>query len=83
MHKNTKTAQRDSLETMPPALLTEKQLADYLNVSVKLVQKRRYEGGWIPYVSLGDRGPIRYDLREVEAFLTQNRRTSTSDAGEV
>lgn len=83
MHANSKTAPRDSVEVMPPALLTEKQLADYLNVSVKLVQKRRYEGGWIPYVSLGDRGPIRYDLREVQAFLTRNRRTSTSDAGDI
>lgn len=61
------------------AYLTEKQVADRLNLSVKWLQKMRLIGNGIPYCKFGR--AVRYPVASVMEFELQARRTSTSDAG--
>ena len=55
-----------------PALVTEQQLADRLQVSTRHLINLRKAG--LPYLQLGS--AIRYDLAEVDAYLRTNRRLS-------
>jgi hypothetical protein len=50
--------------------LSERQLADHLQVSVRHLHNLRQAG--LPHILLGS--TIRYDLAEVEAFIRNKRR---------
>ena len=52
-----------------PTLLTEKQVAQYLQVSEKKLQKDRYRGEGIPYVKIGHL--VRY--REIDIYILSSR----------
>ena len=56
-----------------PAWLTEQQLAEHLQVSVRHLINLRKAG--LPFIQLGS--TVRYDLKEVEAYLRTNRRLSS------
>ena len=56
-----------------PAMLTEKELAAYLRVSLRHLCNLRRAG--MPYIQLGS--SIRYDLGEIQAYLKTNRRLSS------
>jgi predicted DNA-binding transcriptional regulator AlpA len=60
-------------------LLTEKQVATLLEVSIKTLQGWRLKGGGPPYVKMGRL--IRYAESDLEAYVIEKRRTSTSDGG--
>jgi hypothetical protein len=64
-------------------LHTEKQEAARLRVSTRTLQAWRYRGGGPPYLKLGSGswGAIRYDPADVDAWLEECTRTSTSDPG--
>ena len=62
-------------------LLTERQLAEMLNISVRTLQTDRQRGGGIPYFKIGR--SVRYNRETVENYLAQRIRTSTSDVGDV
>lgn len=64
-----------------PAYLNEKQLAQRLNMSLKWVQKKRWQGGGVPYCKF-DNGSIRYPLDEIERYERESLRRHTSDFGE-
>ena len=60
-----------SASTAP--LLTEKELAAHLRVSLRHLCNLRRAG--MPYIQLGS--SIRYDLDEVQSYLRTNRRLSS------
>lgn len=60
----------------PPTLLTPKQAARYLNLSVSWLAKRRLAGDGPPYVKLG--GAVRYAEASLQQWMRAQQRTSTS-----
>jgi predicted DNA-binding transcriptional regulator AlpA len=60
----------------PPILLTPKQAARYLNLSVSWLAKRRPAGDGPPYVKLG--GAVRYVQTSLQQWMKSQQRTSTS-----
>ena len=62
--------------TTPPILLTPKQAAQNLNLSVSWLAKRRLAGDGPPYVKLG--GAIRYVESALLQWTKNQQRTSTS-----
>lgn len=60
-------------------LLTEQQAAALLHVSVKSLQGWRSRGGGPPFVKLGR--CVRYALSDLEVFVQEAVRRSTSDPG--
>ena len=57
-------------------LLTPKQAARYLNLSVSWLAKRRLAGDGPPYVKLG--GAVRYAEPSLQQWMKGQQRTSTS-----
>ena len=64
---------------MTRQLLTERQIAKLLSVSVKTVQWWRWSGGGPPYLKLNS--AVRYDPEKLAAWLDECKRTSTADQG--
>ena len=59
-----------------PILLTPKQAARYLNLSVSWLAKRRLAGDGPPYVKLG--GAVRYAESSLQQWMKGQQRISTS-----
>ena len=59
-------------------LLTERQAAVALLVSVKTLQAWRVQGRNVPFVRIGRR--IAYRVRDINEFIDKNRFVSTSEA---
>lgn len=57
-------------QTTTPQLVTDRELAPLIRVSVGFLQKDRREGQRIPFVRLGDR--CLYDVQEVFAAIKAN-----------
>ena len=62
--------------TATPILLTPKQAARHLNLSVSWLAKRRGDGDGPPYVKLG--GAVRYAEPSLQQWMKGQQRTSTS-----
>ena len=60
-------------------LLTEQQLAERQQRSIKTLQNLRVKGGSIPFVKIGRH--VRYRLRDVLAWEEAHTCRSTSDVG--
>ena len=60
-------------------LWNEAQTADRLNLSPRTLQQWRYRGGGPRYLKIGS--AVRYRPADVEVWLEQQTRTSTSDPG--
>lgn len=56
-----------------PGWITEQQLAQHLQVSTRHLINLRKRG--LPFIQLGS--TVRYDIKEVEAYLRTNRRLSS------
>ena len=69
----TTDAAPGNLSGQSSGLLTEKQLADRLHISIRHLANLRKAG--LPYFQLG--ASLRYDVAEVEAYLRSNRRLSS------
>ena len=61
-------------------LLTTKQAAVMLGVSESFLERDRWAGAKIPFVKLGNRA-VRYRGEDVQAYVSQRIRRSTSDPG--
>jgi len=59
-----------------PSLLTPKQAARHLNLSVSWLAKRRLAGDGPPYGKLG--GAVRYAETSLQQWMKGQQRTSTS-----
>ena len=51
-------------------LLTETQLAEHWNISIKTLQAQRWKGGGITFIKIGR--SVRYSIEDVIAFEQQN-----------
>ena len=59
--------------------LTEQELAERLNLSIKVLQSNRLKGCGVPFAKFGS--AVRYSLSDIEAFEQRAMRRSTSDDG--
>jgi excisionase family DNA binding protein len=62
-------------------MMRESEVAALLGLRRRTLQGWRHRGGGPPYVRIG--GAVRYAPEDVRAWLDAQRRTSTSDSGEV
>jgi excisionase family DNA binding protein len=60
-------------------LLTTSEAAEYLNLSKISLEKRRCQGQSPKFIRLGR--SVRYRLQDLDAWLEESVRTSTSDTG--
>ena len=58
-------------------LLDPRQVARRLGVSTKFLEKKRHDGGFIPFVKIGSL--CRYTRQAVDEHIASNQRTSTSE----
>jgi predicted DNA-binding transcriptional regulator AlpA len=63
---------------MQSPLLTTKQAATYLCVSAAFLERDRWAGARIPFRRIGTRA-VRYRLSDLETYVDQQIRYSTSD----
>jgi len=63
-------------------LMTERETATVVGMSVHWLRRKRWQGGGIPYVKMGKGGAVRYTEESVQQFIQSHFRTSTSDTGE-
>ena len=61
-------------------LLTTKQAANFLTVSAAFLERDRWAGARIPFIKLGTRS-IRYREEDLESYIQQQVRFSTSEEG--
>jgi len=65
-----------------PKLMTEKETAVMVGMSVHWLRRKRWEGGGIPFIKMTEKGAVRYSEEVVIRYLDAHFRTSTSDTGE-
>lgn len=65
-----------------PKLMTEKETALMVGMSVHWLRRKRWEGGGIPFVKMSARGAVRYSEETVLQYIDAHFRISTSDTGE-
>jgi hypothetical protein len=63
-------------------LMTEKETAALVGMSVHWLRRKRWEGGGIPFVKLSEHGAVRYAEETVVQYIDAHFRISTSDTGE-
>lgn len=54
------------------------EAAEYCGSAKSTLEKLRVTGGGPAFIKLGSRGPVVYDLRDLDAWLMSKRRASTS-----
>jgi hypothetical protein len=62
-------------------LLKESEVAVMIGLSVHWLRRMRWAGGGIPYIKLSDHGAVRYRNEDVDKFVFDRVRKSTSDTG--
>lgn len=64
-------------------LLKESEVAEIIGMSVHWLRRKRWAGGGIQFVKIGEGkgGGIRYRQEDVQSFLADRIRRSTSDNG--
>jgi predicted DNA-binding transcriptional regulator AlpA len=65
---------------MKEKLLNTKEAATLLGVSKAFLERDRWAGARIPFIKIGSRA-VRYLLSDLEAYIVQQTRRSTSDMG--
>lgn len=65
----------------PDPLLTEKEAARYLGYSPKALAGWRYKGGGPVFVRVSATS-VRYRVSDLETWIAERRRRSTSDQGD-
>lgn len=64
-------------EHVTPIYLTEKNLAARWNITIKTLQRWRWQGGGPPFLKFG--GNVRYALNDILNYENLNRFFSTSE----
>ena len=78
--RNTVQSLSEIAPREPARLLTTKEAARYLGVSTAFLERDRWAGARIPFVRVGSRA-VRYSMAVLEAFVTGQTRTNTTDLG--
>ena len=60
---------------MQNKLLTNKEAAPYLGVSVAFLERDRWAGAQVPFIRVGSRA-VRYRISDLETFIESRRRVS-------
>ena len=63
-------------------LLTPQQAAEHLGLTVRYLEARRHRGGGPAFVKIS-KTRVRYRIRDLNDFVSERVRTSTSDLGRV
>ena len=63
---------------MKKHLLTTREAAAYLDVSMAFLERDRWAGARIPFIKVGSRA-VRYRLTDLDAYLDAQVRWSTSE----
>lgn len=71
----------DDSRTEHDPLFTPPQAAEYLSLSPRWLELKRYSGGGPPFVRISARC-VRYRLSDLEDWVSQRVRLSTSDLRE-
>jgi excisionase family DNA binding protein len=68
------------LSTTPRTYLTSQEAAEYLGVTDRAMIEWRRRGGGPPYVRLGGSrsGRVRYDVREIDAWMRAQTHAHTA-----
>lgn len=61
-------------------LINEKAAAEKIGLSVHWLRRKRWSGGGIPFIKVGDGGAVRYRQEDIEAYIQGRLRKSTSDS---
>ena len=69
------------LRSSEPMLLTEKQAAKILGFSPRTLQKWRGRGDGPAFLKISSRGAVRYRRSDLEDWVANRLRRSTSDVG--
>ena len=78
---NDKQTNKLTADETDATLLTELQLAERHQRSVKTLRNERLRGAGVPFVKIGRH--VRYRVVDILAFEASHRRLSTSDTGGV
>jgi excisionase family DNA binding protein len=70
-----------NLEAIPSAVLSPREAARYIGVAQATLAKMRCWGGSPPYYKLGRK--VAYERATLDAWLTERRVKSTSDAARL
>lgn len=62
---------------MQPNLLTTREAAAFLGVSIAFLERDRWAGARIPFVKVGSRA-VRYHPDDLQTFIASRTRSSTS-----
>ena len=62
-------------------LMTERETALMVGMSVHWLRKKRWEGGGIPFIKMSEGGAVRYSEETVLLYIEAHCRVSTSDGG--
>lgn len=60
-------------------LINETAAAEMIGLSVHWLRRKRWSGGGIPFIKVGDGGAVRYRMEDIETYIGDRLRTSTSD----
>lgn len=76
---------KDTLVAVEDELLPSSHVARWLGVSDVWMARDRVRGGGIPYLKLGlkKQSIVRYRRSDVERYIAERTRRSTSDDGKV
>lgn len=61
-------------------LINEKQAAEKIGLSVHWLRRKRWSGGGIPYIKVGDGGAVRYRIEDIETYVNGRMCKSTSES---
>jgi hypothetical protein len=76
--QNVPNEHAPTILTLPKQLLTTKEAALYISLSAAFLERDRWAGATIPFIRIGNRA-VRYRLSDLDAYIAQRVRTSTSD----
>ena len=62
-------------------LVTDRDTSELLGVSLRTLQKWHLQGNGPRFVKLGH--AVRYDVKDLEAYIERARRRSTSDSAQI
>lgn len=68
------------MNSIQSPLLNTEQAAKYLAVSKAFLERDRWAGARVPFIKVGSRS-VRYRLSDLENYISEHVKTSTSDLG--
>lgn len=61
-------------------LINETAAAEMIGLSIHWLRRKRWSGGGIPFIKVGDGGAVRYRKEDIEAYINGRVCRSTSES---